>query len=270
MVSYPRSGNTWLRFMIASLMQGGRRVDINAPNITVPIANRGEFDELFGIDSTILTDEEINRARPLLYSLLARRFQGPLIMRKVHDRCWRNGEGERMFPPELSLGAVYISRDPRDVAVSYAHFAGVGIDEMIGRMGDPGMTIPTRREHLLPQFPQPLGTWSEHVLTWLDDSDMPVCLVRYEDLLAEPAEQLARVAIFLGVSPGASREAAAAAEFEVFGAQEEDRGFREMAGRQTRFFRQGRAGAWRSVLSASQAERLQGDHADVMARLGYL
>jgi aryl sulfotransferase len=270
LASYPRSGNTWLRFLIASLTQGGRAIDINAPGLSALTANRSEFDEFFGIDSTLLTDDEINRARPRLFGLIAGRSKEPLILRKVHDRCLRNPDGQRMFPPEVSRGAVYIVRDPRDVAVSYAHFAGVGIDEAIRRMGDPDMAVPTRREHRAPYFLQLFGTWSQHVRSWLDDAGMPVHLVRYEDLIADAATELARVAGFLGLLPGAASEAAAAVRFEALRAQETERGFRELMNRETRFFRQGRAGAWRSVLSAAQADRLWKDHGEVMTRLGYL
>lgn len=273
LASYPRSGNTWLRFLIASLTQGGRAIDINAvnaPGLGAPTASRNEFDELFGIDSTLLTDDEINRARPLLFDLIASRSKEPLILRKVHDRCRRNPDGQRMFPPEVSRGAVYIVRDPRDVAISYAHFAGVGIDEAIRRMGDPDMAVPSRREHRAPYFLQHFGTWSQHVRSWLDDAGMPVHRVRYEDLIADAATELARVAGFLGMPAGAAGEAAAAVRFEALRGQEDERGFRELMNRETRFFRQGRAGAWRSVLSAAQAGRLEEDHGEVMTRLGYL
>ena len=264
LVSYPRSGNTWLRFMLASLIEGGGPVDINETKAGAQ-ATHDEFDEVSGIDSALLTDEEIQRARPALYSFIARGAASTPILRKVHDRCWRNAEGSRMFPPEVSLGAVYIVRDPRDVAVSYAHFSGAGIDETIRRMGDAGNTIGFR----LIQFPQPLGSWSEHVVSWLDDSGMPIHRVRYEDLLAEPAAELAKVAVFLGMSPDGAPGAAAATQFENLRAQEEERGFRDLI-YETRFFRQGRVGGWRSALSAAQVERIERDHGEVMARLGYL
>jgi aryl sulfotransferase len=232
--------------------------------------SRHEFDDLSGIDSSILTDEEIDQARPLLYRSLIRRFKGPLILRKVHDRCWRNSDGRPMFPPELSRGAVYIARDPRDVAVSYADFASVSIDEMIRRMADPTRTIPSRDAWRLPQFSQPLGTWSGHVLSWLNDAGMPLHLVRYEDLLADPAKELANVAVFLGLPCTAAREAAISVRFEALRAQEERQGFRELINTKTRFFRTGQAEGWRAVLSTDQAERIQEAHGGVMARLGYL
>jgi len=251
-------------------MRGGGALDINAPGIATPSANRHEFDELFGIDSSLLTDAEINRARPRVYGLVAGHSKERLILRKVHDCCWRNAEGERMFPPELSRGAVYIVRDPRDVAVSYAQFAGISIDDMILRMADSATAVPTRREHQAALFLQPFGTWSQHVLSWLDDGGMPVHPVRYEDLITGPWEELAKVAVFLDISSAAAAEAVRNVRFEKLRAQEEESGFREVVTPGARFFRQGQAGAWRSILSVAQAGRLEKDHAEVMARLGYL
>ncbi len=269
LASYPRSGNTWLRFMIGSLLEGGGAVDINAPGIVTPVANRAEFDDLFQMDSGILTDAEIERALPRMYRLLVRGFHGPLILRKVHDRCGRNAAGERMFPPELSRGAVYIVRDPRDVAVSFARFSGAGIDETIRRMGDPGARLSGTGGRAA-QFPQPLGTWSGHALSWLEDSGMPVHPVRYEDMKADAAGRLAEVAAFLGIAADAAKEAAAATRFEVLRAQEDARPFREFTGMEERFFRKGEAGGWRAVLSGAQAARIEQDHGETMARFGYV
>jgi aryl sulfotransferase len=269
LVSYPRSGNTWLRFMLGSLIAEGADVSINAPGISTPVANREEFDALFAMDSGILTDEEIELVRPKMYGLLISRFQGPLILRKVHDRCRRNVAGERMFPPELSRGAVYIVRDPRDVAVSFAQFSGIPPDETIRRMGDPAQALPGLNGRVA-QFPQPLGTWSEHVRSWLDQSRMPVHLVRYEDMGASPVQRLTEVADFLGIPSGAVDRAVAAARFEGLRAQEDESRFREFVGSGGRFFWQGRSGGWRSALSRAQAQRLEQDHGEVMSRLGYL
>ncbi|MFZ8477510.1 hypothetical protein ACO1MN_14725, partial [Staphylococcus aureus] len=58
------------------------------------------------------------------------------ILRKVHDRYWNTTSGEPAFPAAISRGAIYIVRDPRDVAVSYAHHRGRSIDDIIALMGD--------------------------------------------------------------------------------------------------------------------------------------
>ena len=53
-------------------------------------------------------------------------------------------------------------------------------------------------------------------------------------------------------------------------AQEEQDGFRERPEQSERFFRDGRSGQWRDVLSAQQVARIVRDHAEQMGRFGYL
>ncbi len=119
----------------------------------------------------------------------------------------------------------------------------------------------------MPQIVQHLGSWSGNVSSWLDRAPGPKLLLRYEDLLAEPAAALAALARFTGleVSP-AVRQTVAATSFQSLQAAEALSGFAERMTNQRAFFRQGQAGAWRKTLSAAQAERLWNDHHAVMAR----
>jgi hypothetical protein len=52
-------------------------------------------------------------------------------------------------------------------------------------------------------------------------------------------------------------------------AQEEKEGFRERPKAAERFFREGRAGQWKEVLTAQQVARVASDHGEQMARFGY-
>jgi aryl sulfotransferase len=269
LVSYPRSGNTWLRLLLDSLLHGGSAVDISGSGFHTLVASRREFDEYMGVGSGVLLDEEIEAARPNFHRILARNFDGPLILRKVHDRCWITVRGERVFPPELSRGAVYLARDPRDVAVSCADFFDLSIDETIRRMNDQDIVLANSEFGGSTQLAQPLGSWSQHVTSWLDDSEMPVHVVRYEDLLEDTTRELRKVAIFLGLPAEAAAAAAGTVTFRSLQAQEEQHGFAELLHAGKRFFRQGRAGGWRETLSVAQADRLCRNHALVMFRLGY-
>jgi hypothetical protein len=66
------------------------------------------------------------------------------------------------------------------------------------------------------------------------------------------------------------RRAVAFSSFETLRDQELKRGFREKPSGEGSFFRSGRAGGWRGMLTEQQAERLIRDHGGVMRRLGYL
>jgi aryl sulfotransferase len=272
LVSYPKSGNTWMRMMLSSLMSGGAPVDINALDVRIGIATFAEMDEYLGIDSSEMTREEIAAARPALHAEMAADQDIPLLLRKVHDRYWRTPTGEAAFAPSCSRGAIYLVRDPRDVAVSFSHHRGCGIDRMIDQMAD-DLVLANATSRGREQLPQPLGSWSQHVRSWLDQTEIPTLVVRYEDMLQVPAAALAQAADHLGIAADEAHLQAAVAgtEFGLLRAQEGNAGFRErLVSATAPFFRQGRAGRWREQLSAAQADRIVDRHGAVMARFGYL
>ena len=74
LASYPKSGNTWFRMLVANLSaKDGKPVDINDLPERGGIASaRGPFDHLTLIDSGLLTHDEIDCLRPRVYEELAR------------------------------------------------------------------------------------------------------------------------------------------------------------------------------------------------------
>lgn len=270
LVSYPKSGNTWLRLALRSLRQGGRPVNINEQQTDAPIiASRALFDDLLGVDSADLGDDEVAAARPALHRMLATTTDAGGYY-KVHDAWTRNEAGEPLFPKDAGR-AVYLVRDPRDVAVSFAHHMNMSIDEAIGAMANPDRMLSWTRSRLGRQIPQLISSWSNHVLGWLDQSGVDLLLLRYEDMQDDPQAALARVAAFCGLSPSpqAVAGAVAATRFDTLRTQEESGGFIECPTNVSRFFRRGVAEGWRDSLTPEQAGRIVRDHALVMARLGY-
>lgn len=271
-VSYPKSGNTWLRLMLSSLMEGGIPVDINRIGGDFGVASHMELDELLVVESSELFADERVAAQPSLNAAIATDTGQGLVLRKVHDRYWRTPAGEAAFPAPVSRCAVYMVRDPRDVAVSFAHHRGSPVDRIIEMMVDRSAMLSVSEDRQRRQLEQPLGDWSGHVLSWLDQPDIPVMLLRYEDLAADPERWLRAVADHLGIATDERTvtAAVAAARFDVLRAQEQERGFKErQVGSTAPFFRQGTAGDWRRRLTPEQAARIEADHRLVMDRLGY-
>ena len=54
-------------------------------------------------------------------------------------------------------------------------------------------------------LPQPLLTWSGHVASWLEQGELPMHVVRYEDMLADPEGGFGGVLRFTGFEPDAGR-----------------------------------------------------------------
>jgi hypothetical protein len=191
----------------------------------------------------------------------------------VHDARTLTAQGTPLIPPEATRAAIYVVRNPLDVAISAAHHFNVGLDASIDRLANEDLVIARAAERPSPQVQQRLLSWSGHVRSWLDGTGFRVHLMRYEDMCREPEPTFRAAAAFLGLTDDPERVARAVlrSRFEEVQAQEQSRGFKErpasMAGA---FFRQGRAGAWREVLTPEQVARIVRDHGPVMRRLGYL
>lgn len=281
LASYPKSGNTWLRMLIANLSADGERpADINGLPERGIASARGLFDRLTLIDSGLLTHDEIDALRPRVYEELAYGTQADdedlpaaatARFMKVHDAYTRTPKGEPLLAGDRGAdGAIVIVRDPRDVAPSLANHSRIGIDEAIAFMNNAsaGFCTQTNRQHR--QLRQKLHGWSAHVASWLDQTDIPVHLVRYEDMKTDTLGALRGALAFARreADPGALERAVRLSEFSRLQAQEKEKGFRE-ARPGISFFRRGMAGGWRDELTADQVARIENEHAPMMQRLGY-
>ena len=271
LASYPRSGNTWLRFLLASLQYPDAPLDINAIALRTGVADRREFDEYLGVESSELSEAEIEIARPALHTALIADSLDPLIFRKVHDRYWHTRRGEAVFPAACSHGAVYLVRDPRDVALSLSAFKGIDIEQSIDFINDSTSAFADNRIQPKFQLIQPVGTWSQHVESWLDQREIPVHVLRYEDLLADTSARLAEVASFFGLPTEQAPAAASRVTFSALQTQEKTKEFVENPREGgEKFFRRGKAGGWRNKLTLEQCKRIETAHGAVMHRLAYL
>jgi aryl sulfotransferase len=272
LASYPKSGNTWVRLFLDAYSHPERQaLDINTVDVSLHAGNRDLFDRVIGLESSDLTSAEIERFRPDVYRQLAVEAEEPLFL-KVHDRWRRTPDGGALFPPEITAATIYIVRDPRAVAPSYANHYGISIDEAIDQMGTPDNTISKPLNRLRSQLPQPMGSWSQHVVSWLDQQELPVLLVRYEDLHAAPDAHFSAILRQSGLSVDRTLLASALEQsrFDRLRAQEAAMGFKERLSQAPRFFRRGVADGWRDELTPAQISRIEADHGPVMARLGYL
>jgi aryl sulfotransferase len=269
LASYPKSGNTWLRVALASLLSG-RPADINAmPYVSVIANSRANFDKALGIDSADLTIEQETNLRPRACEIWAMEAAQPLYC-KTHDAYRRTPAGEPLFPTAATFGAVCVVRDPRAVAVSLANHLAEPIDKAIARMADAAAGFSSSGPRLSPQLFQRPGRWRDHVESWLG-APFPVHLVRYEDMHGDPHAAFAGIAAFLGLPSDRERIAAAveAAAFPRLQAQERSSGFIEKLTQAAAFFREGSVDGWRRTLLPEQTARIVAEHGDIMRRCHY-
>ncbi len=272
LTSYPKSGNTWFRaFLTALLNPDAADIDINAMHPTPIASSRQLFDDMAGVPASELTADEIDLLRPAVYRQDALESEGT-VYHKVHDAYTILPTGEPLFPSLESHASLYFIRNPLDVAVSFAHHLHSSINEAIAAMNNPAYAFCEKNNKLHNQLRQRLLTWSGHVRSWTEQGDIPVKVLRYEDMLARPLEVFSEAVAFIGLSH--TREQIQSAldrsSFERLKQQESEKGFSEKNAKSGSFFRKGVAGDWKNHLDDGQVQQLIAAHGEVMRKFGYL
>jgi hypothetical protein len=268
LASYPKSGNTWLRAFLKCLLEPRGKLDINALPDAFPYDIAAKYyRDLDPRPVTELTRAETLALRPRVHQRIAAGNPHVTFV-KTHSALVIE-EGLPLITPEVTAGAIYIVRNPADVAVSFSCHTGKSIDGTIEMMNLSRAVDAATDQAVSEHF----GSWSENVASWTKPSRPSFHVVRYEDMIVSPAKAFASIAQYLQVP--ASREhldrAIKQSSFRVLREQERRAGFIERpASAQSSFFRVGKPGGGLRALSRDQLGRLVGAHRDQMFRFGYL
>ncbi len=271
--SYPKSGNTWARAFLHNLAKARNweagEQDINAmTRFSTWELDKKRYAEFLGFEpDNAVHRKEIAATRHAVHRQIADATPG-LVFVKTHN-CLVTDRGHSTINFAVTAGAVYVVRNPLDVAISYAHHAGTSIDAAIARMAVTDAEAPGSDASIYEVH----GSWSQHVWSWTRNQHRALHVMRYEDMLADPQQTFAALARHLQLDAG-RRQLAKAIERSSFArlqAQENEKGFRERPPQADRnFFREGRAGQWKETLTPAQVDRIVQDHGEQMQRFGYL
>ncbi len=235
LVSYPKSGNTWLRFLVANLLVGdGLAVDLRNIEAIVPdiyVHNIYYFEKL----------------------------KSPRII-KSHE-C---------FDPRYGR-TIYIVRDPRDVALSYWHF------QIKKKLIPEDCPLEEFIQGFIAGKVDPFGSWEEHVGCWLGARirNPGFLLLKYEDLLLSPENELMKLALHLGlqVSIDDIKLAIENSAFNKLKTLEKKQGSDWVPLKGTNlkesFFRKGQSGNWRKDMPAHLSGQISQKWAYLLKELNY-
>ena len=235
-VSYPRSGNTWTRFLIANLMH---------PDMNVSFTN---IEKL--IPDTSSQSNKALKATPR-----------PRII-KTHQ-----------YFDHRYARLIYIVRDPRDVALSYYDFQRkymqIPDDYPLDRYVDDfvaGRLISadwgTWRENV--------SSW-----IYTRGNHEGFLLLRYEDIMSDTTKELARIAAFFGIPGDPDRirlaiERSSADRMRQLEKLEEDKWVATKNRRKDiPFVRVAKSGGWKTSLPESCVHQIETAWGDLMTTLGY-
>ena len=136
LASYPKSGNTWIRAFLANLI--ANRSDPVPLNDLSHYSEDEARPELFaavaGKPSVDLSVDEILALRPDVHATIAANARGTRFV-KTHNHAGLL-DGHPLHNMTVTAGAIYVVRNPLDVAVSMTHHFGLTIDQAIERLGN--------------------------------------------------------------------------------------------------------------------------------------
>lgn len=267
LASYPKSGNTWLRALLNAL-----ELDSD-PDLNALDAGRGHdgLDQWLGISLSNLDEKEAIAIQRRSWASAEPSNTG-FHRRKTHQSWIPAADGFPSRWQPAGARAIYIVRDPRAVAVSWAHHNGIShseaVDSMAGR-GELGSSAWFTHD---PHADRNPGEWTRHVASWRDQSDLPLLFLTYEQLSSDPVANLLTISKWLEMD--ANEEACARAvercTFTRLAAREVSEGFIEAASADRVFFRRGLIDGWRDELSKELVTQVEADHGPLMRELGYL
>jgi hypothetical protein len=270
--SYPRSGNTWVRAFLFSLYnvfrnQAFEAVDFNRLNeFSVWDNSLILFRKYLTVPPTVMDRKAIAALRPRVFKDLAGMSRGAVLVKTHNARI--EAHGTPFIDESVTAGAIYVVRNPLDVAISFADFRNVSIDQTITDMESRGFGRDSDRYSVY----WVSDSWTGNVRSWTDKADGRTLVVRYEDLRDKAKATFGSIARHLMMKP-TDEQLAKALELTSFqNLRQREEAENAAANREgvPQFFRSGRAGQWRDVLTPEQVDRIVADHGKVMAKFGYL
>ena len=276
LASYPKSGNTWVRLFLRSYLSTEKEeFNINQKPNDDFIINRFPNNKLLKemrIDSGnffeiaknwITVQERIN-------------LNNRLNILKTHNAmCTINKS--KFTNQENTLGAVYIVRDPRDVAVSFSHHLGISLTEVVDLMIDEEHLI-SEKDFFLEKKEAGstlVSSWSNHYNSWKNYNLSKILIIKYEDLIKKTFEKFYEIVLYLNklkkieIDVKKITKSIDLTKFQNLQHLEKKYGFEETTFSKT-FFREGKIGSWKHELNKDLSKRIQKAFEAEMIELGYL
>jgi hypothetical protein len=181
------------------------------------------------------------------------------VLIKTHNARIEDS-GTPFIEDKLTAGAIYVVRNPLDVAVSFAAARRIGIDQAIADMADMKLSRASDARSVY----MVCGSWSGNVKSWIDHGDSTTLTVRYEDMLNLPEATFGKIAEHMMTQPTADQLKRA-----ISLATRKQSTRPPSSGHESAWGATVTRTRWQDVLSAGQVKRVARDHGRQMARFGY-
>ena len=189
--SYPKSGNTWLRSIITSLLYTTNGIfDFKLIKKIKQFPTRNQFQEFTKNFNDIneiskfwlLAQDKINLTEEIKF------FKTHNLNCAVNKNSFTN--------KSHTLGTIYVVRDPRNLVNSIKNHYNKGNDEEAKNFLISKKILSRVPKDNEADIATLLGSWSDHYNFWTKKNSN-LLLIKYEDLILDTKKELERIIIYL-------------------------------------------------------------------------
>ena len=280
LASYPKSGNTWVRSFLNSLLfNKNNEADLSEISKIDQYPKRSHFinlvneiDNLEKLSSNWIESQKIlNKDNKIKF------LKTHHALCKYQNSFFTNGE--------VSLGTVHIIRDPRNVISSILyHFSKKNYSEAKEFLFDENKALGKKFNLQDPDANRNIFTvissWKNHYNSW-KQFKKNYLLIKYEDLILDPHKEFNKLAEYLSkllnLEFDASKVnlAVKSNSFENLKKLEKENGFVEAindkeTGKKKQFFNLGPENDWKKLLDTKLRQDIEKEFETEMRELGYI
>ena len=271
--SYPKSGNTWMKLFLKSYFNSSdtsfsinSKIDDLFSVETFPVSKKFKMLNIDYKNFADIAKNWVNMQSLINLNNKTNYIKTHNAMCSINNYDFTNNKN--------TLGAIYIVRDPRDIAVSYSAFLGLKLDDTIDFLLSPSCYEEDVFEEIRYKK-SVMGNWAYHYNSWKNYNSREVIIIKYEDMLGNPDKTFLKVLSFLNkidnikIDKKKMDEAINQTSFKNLQKLEIKEGFDENPSNKS-FFRKGKIGEWKKILNKNQQKRIEKEFKNEMKELGYL
>ena len=272
--SYPKSGNTWLRSIITSLLYTTDGIfDFKLIKKIKQFPTRNQFQEFTRNFNDIneiskfwlLAQDKINLTEEIKF------FKTHNLNCAVNKNSFTN--------KSHTLGTIYVVRDPRNLINSIKNHYNKGNDEEAKNFLISKKILSRVPKDNEADIATLLGSWSDHYNFWTKKNSN-LLLIKYEDLILDTKKELERIIIYLKkfmtveINPEKIKNILNTTSFDHLKDLENKGLFNENVydskKNKIRFFNKGPSNDWTKVLDKKIQDDLEKIFYKEMKELGYI
>jgi len=177
--SYPKNGNTWLRTLLSAyyFTKDGNFINDKILRFIPQFPEKKYFDKFeYDKSNPVATVKHWVKAQELINK------DNKIKFFKTHN-IYGSLDNNNFSNKYNSIGAVYIVRDPRNVLTSIMNHFEMNKEEALNFMlNEKKFTYDYFKKNDYSDF-QFISSWEKNYKSWINNSDFPIKLIKYEDLL---------------------------------------------------------------------------------------